>query len=335
MEDKLDLEHMDDMEAAHEWFLRLKVDPDNPELLLAFSRWKDASPERESCYLNVLLLWDDLDRAADLAAADREQFSETLRAEPGDVEIPAPELNNGANRLWFIGLAVSVLCLCLVFIPGTFNSIDADYHTTTAERVSITLDDGSVVQLNARSALNVEFGEQIRYLELLEGEAYFNVAHNKERPFVVRAGGTEVKALGTAFNIQLDEQRVQTRLVEGSVEVAAANDVLQLTPGQQVLSLPGQSLQPSKHSYRPGSKPAWTQNLLRLDQQPLLKVVEQLNRQYPALIRVGDSELDSMLVSGTLPLDDLDTVLSMLQETLSIEHTKFGVSEGYQVVVLY
>lgn len=69
----------------------------------------------------------------------------------------------------------------------------------------VTLEDGSVVQLNAASAIAVEFTEKRRVIRLLRGEAFFQVAHGADRPFTVMAGTTSVTALGTAFDVRYDE----------------------------------------------------------------------------------------------------------------------------------
>lgn len=329
-----DLDHRPDMEAAQAWFLRLQADPENPQLRADFKAWKDAAPEREACYLEILLLWDSLGQ---LPALQQYPAESDAGSEAGVEMAPwpgaDPSRQSRGNRFGFAaGLAGIAMMLGLLH---TFTGPGADYEADTGERLTVSLTDGSTLWLNAGSAVNVRITGEERQLELLHGEAYFEVASDPRRPFVVTAKGMETRALGTAFNVRIDAQTVATRLIEGRVEVSVpSGGVRQMVAGERVSWQPAQPLKLSsaKVSLR---QPAWTKNLLRLDEQPLHRVVEELNRQYPDIIRVTDSRLAEVRISGTLPLDDMDTVLDMLRSTLAIQNTRIRLGDRHGIILLH
>lgn len=93
------------------------------------------------------------------------------------------------------------------------------YQTGIGQRSTVTLEDGSSVELNAKTRIRVAFNERRRNVELTEGQALFHVAKNAQRPFVVRAGNRDIVAVGTAFDVRLDATTVRVTLIEGKVKV--------------------------------------------------------------------------------------------------------------------
>ena len=130
-----------------------------------------------------------------------------------------------------IGLAVAASFLLLVLaglFPDYLRHPLADYRTHIGEQTSIQLADGSVIHLNTDTALNVSLSNQERRVELLGGEAEFEVAHDRTRPFRVSAGHTTTEALGTRFIIRYDGNGGNVTLLQGKIRTAASNTTVNL-----------------------------------------------------------------------------------------------------------
>ena len=126
---------------------------------------------------------------------------------------------------------------------------DEPISTAVGEQRSITLADGSLIKLNTRTTIRHRFDESTRRVELIEGEALFDVARDEQRPFIVTAGATEVRVLGTSFNVyKQSDLEATVSVLEGRVTVratglitadqagSAAGDMLQPSPGEVELT---------------------------------------------------------------------------------------------------
>ena len=326
----------EEIEAAQAWFLRLQAEPDNLDLLSDFEAWKDGAPKRESYYLDVLLTWEDLGQLPSLQNKAVSCVPFVERTEP---------CAEGVSTTKGWGSTISRFAfaagLCGVFIIALFNMYavpPTDYVAATGERVVVELEDGSVLRLNAESAISMSFSEQERRLELLYGEAYFEVAADNDRPFVVDASQLSTRALGTEFNVRfIKDEQVETTLVEGKVEVSIPTGIAkQMLAGQTAQWGAEQEFQIEIRSIQKHPQaPAWTKNLLRVDEVPLFEVVEQLNRHYVQVITITETDLVDTPISGTLPLDDLDTVLTLLSSTLSIQNSQLGFGKEHRIILLH
>ena len=117
-------------------------------------------------------------------------------------------------------------------------SATADYHTAVGEQRMVTLEDGSTIQLNTDTAVNVTFSDDNRDIRLLQGEAAFTVARDPDRPFTVRSDSLYAHALGTIFSVRLQENRNSVTVLEHAVQVETSESTttspLILKEGQQV-----------------------------------------------------------------------------------------------------
>ncbi|MDR1675277.1 MAG: FecR domain-containing protein [Tannerella sp.] len=164
-------------------------------------------------------------------------------------------------------------------------------HVPAGQRVSLTLQDGTVVWLNAQTSLTypVVFSEKERRVTL-EGEAWFEVAKNTEKPFVVTMGEVEVKALGTAFNLHGYPQEPYKRisLVEGSVAVSLSGNAAQrrtLRPGEEAV-VQGDRMKvasiPNMDYF------LWTEGIYSFENETLEKILKALELYYDIAIEVKD-----------------------------------------------
>lgn len=355
---------------AQHWFLILQSNPDDTELLQQFEHWLAQTPEHEEQYLETCLLWQDMETAtqqlqdeyhegapsfetssqAATPQSDQQQPQQrSLQVAPTDSisdhfdnrDIQSRERSNATS--WnssliakgFTALAVSALALLVVVLlpPQIWHS--PDYATPAGEQLSITLDDGSQVHLNGQTGIAVNFTESTRSIELLYGEAFFEVASDRNRPFQVTSHHVTATAIGTAFNVRQLDNQVQTTLTEGRLKVTTVlsnsnqSKEAQLKVGQSVtVTGSGQINSSSGHKLY---LPDWKRKIIRLDDTPLSEVLERLNRQYSAQIILANPSLADKKMSGILPDNDLDFTLSLLNSSLGVDVIK--VTE--QMVVLH
>ncbi len=124
----------------------------------------------------------------------------------------------------YVWAAATVLAICLaVVLQPSFNIwLTADYTTSTAQIRNIRLEDGSIVHLGADSAIEIAFEPEMRRIQLLSGEAYFEVEPNPMRPFKVEARNVETTVLGTAFDVRLMSDGVTVAVNRGRVGVVGS-----------------------------------------------------------------------------------------------------------------
>ncbi|WP_336512654.1 FecR family protein [Stutzerimonas stutzeri] len=216
----------------------------------------------------------------------------------------------------------AVLCLAvligLLVQPGGIAALSADYRTAVGERRLVELSDGSRAWLNSDTALSVDMSGRQRALRLHRGEALFEVAHDPQRPFVVRAAEREVRALGTRFDVNLLGRHMHVEVSEGIVQVDGADaPPLRLIAGQQVSlgeEMPVATVQPLD----PDDASAWRRGKLIFNQRPLGDVLAQIERYLPGRILITDDALRQHRISGVADLDDPAALLASLDRLQSV-----------------
>ena len=223
-----------------------------------------------------------------------------------------------------------------------FESPD-DYATALGERRIVTLADGSRVALDANSEVTVRYTKGARLLELVHGQARFDVAHDVERPFSVLAGVQKIIATGTAFNVDLNGSRVLVTLIEGHVvvvdekstvhamgvpEPAALHRSVELKAGQQLTALP--EAPPLIETANVQRATAWMNGQLMIDNEPLSQVIAQVNRYTAAPIEIRDPEVGAMRISGVFNTGDIAGVLDIVTHYLPVRAV--GESDGTVVL---
>jgi transmembrane sensor len=214
------------------------------------------------------------------------------------------------------------------------------------------LEDGSVVELKPGAEIEVGYTGAARRVSLVRGEAHFEVAKNPDRPFIVRAGEIEVRAVGTAFAVQLATSQVEVLVTEGRVAVerspvappvATPSSPDSLAPRPPTLVGAGARVvvarEPSAAD-RPvvselsaaeiGDRLAWRAPRLEFTRTPLSEVLPLVNRHNRAQIRLADPALGQVRISGILRADNLDTLLQLLED----EYALRGEWRGQDEVVL-
>jgi transmembrane sensor len=239
------------------------------------------------------------------------------------------------HRRWlFFSVAASLLVaiagIWIVHIGGP-----QTYRTSIGGFQRIVLKDQSVVELNTDSAVRVVLMPKLRKVELIRGEASFEVAHDGSRPFIVSAGDTAVRAVGTRFDVRRLENSVEVTVDEGKVAVGEPSlleskldlltmNIPQLTAGQSaVASGSGVKLKelPEREMVR---KLAWQNQMLVFDSDTLADVVAQFNRYNERQLVIADPALSTLQIGGYFRPTNLDAFISVLQSDFGIRMNPDG-----------
>ena len=210
--------------------------------------------------------------------------------------------------------------------PDSFNTLS----TPTGGQYNIVLADGTKVYLNTVSSIKypTQFNGDQRIVEL-EGEAYFEVAKNKNKPFIVKSGSQSIEVLGTHFNVHAytNESVVKTTLLEGSVAVSYKNQKSILKPGQQS-SIPDNFSKIKIKEVDTEAAVAWKNGRFKFDNADLKTVMKQLERWYGIKVEYRGDVSDVRFNGGTFMNKNLSEVLKVLE----LSNIKFKV-EGKTIIV--
>ena len=218
------------------------------------------------------------------------------------------------------------------------------YSTRIGEQRTVELGDGSVVTLNTAGQMVVDYNEQARRILLERGEAYFEVAEDARRPFTVDLGLRSVTAIGTAFNIRKDPERYQLAVIEGAVTIhKATEDGTESPPPVSVRGLGPRRVEAGwvaefdierdrLTAFRPESLDrfgAWRDGVLSFTSEPLLQVVQELNRYSRKKILIEDASIMNLQVYTVVRIPASDAALQSLELILPIK-----VTQHYDRIVL-
>jgi transmembrane sensor len=193
----------------------------------------------------------------------------------------------------------------------------SDHYAGIGEGKEITLEDGSRVALDARSAIALHYSVAERRVALLEGEAWFDVAPDPARPFVVEAAGGTATALGTAFDVALEGEAVRVAVGEHRVRVASGGREVVVEEGRQTAFTKGAAAQaPAEADLEQLS--AWRRRQLMFVNRPLGEVVDALARYRRGLVLFADPALRARRVTGVFRTDDPLAALRQIEAALGL-----------------
>jgi transmembrane sensor len=236
------------------------------------------------------------------------------------------------SRRWWIGAAAAAMLVAAAGVvllrQGSETQILA---TAVGQQRNVTLADGSVITLNTNTIVETDLSRRLRQIHLRKGEAHFQVAHDRSRPFLVHAGDAVVRAVGTEFEVRLlADQHVDVIVNEGRVEVQAteqgsAAEVSRLQPSAKLRALrAGERLATSDYSVRQvtseqlSSQMAWREGAIIFDGQSLAEAIAEIERYTDARIVVSDPDTAALRVGGRFRTDDMQGFFDGLQSALPV-----------------
>lgn len=210
--------------------------------------------------------------------------------------------------------------------PGTQLGAPLRYATARGMPSTVTLADGTAMVLDAETAVTVSYEKSSRNVRLLKGRASFDVAHNAQRPFAVRAGDLAVLAIGTRFDVRLAARRVEVVLLEGKVGVSGPGaPTIMLKPGQILVSDPGAPPRVSSADLQKADN--WRLGLLTFDDETLAAAAAELNRYNREQIVVRDPRVARMKVSGVFKAGDAERFATALAQVQPVRVVRRGQNE--------
>lgn len=291
------------IEAA-EWSVLLQDDPDDADLRRRFRAWHGQST------LNAAA-WAEMESTANLAAEALPAYAHEWES----IVAATPERGTGSmhRRRWLapaVALAIAA-AIAWMAVPAILLQLQADHVTRTAELRTIRLQDGSEVTLAPDSAVAVSYRPGERRVRLLQGEAFFAVAPDRQRPFKVTARSVQASVLGTSFDVRLDEATVTVAVQEGRVRVEATDDAMNrsdtLQAGQAVrVAGKGEFVRIAEE---PGMIAAWRHGELYMKNRPLGEAVNEIRRYFPGAILVTDAALETLPTTGVFNTTDPEGAL--------------------------
>lgn len=290
---------------ASGWYYRLQADDVTAEERQAFAAWQaQGLPQAQA--------WDEVTGLLGALRAPARKVREAQRA----------QWRTPRWRGWAAAAAV-LLAVGTITLGGPWpDRWRSDYATATGESRQVNLADGSTLQLNTDTALTVDLAQNERRVQLLRGEAWFEVSPDAARPFVIRSGDGWVKVVGTRFSVSRQGDRTRVRVAQGRVQVSAGGE-------QSVFLEPGRGVDYRNDQldavapFDGAAEFAWRQRQLVFRQQPLAEVVDELNRYWPGETLVLGDALRQRKVSGVFEIDKPDAVLKALKHTLGLSAEQY------------
>ena len=316
--------------AAADWDARLRNPDCSDAERSAFRDWYEADPSHREAYE---LLQESVSALLSVA------HSPEMRALR---DAALNERHNDDKRRYAL---VACLAMFALMVPVAANfmmrgnpppsQIDLEaptyYATTVGQRSGITLEDGSVITLNTDSRVHVDYSGEQRLITLLKGQALFEVAKDPSRPFIVTAGDQRVVALGTTFDVRLNETAVEVILVEGKVEIEEVPasgwkkpaPLVQLASGERLVATSKASL-PEVTKIDTSKATSWREGYVTFENTPLTEAIAEMNRYSTVRIVPEGDGISNLHITGLFRAGQQARFTEALQVYFPIEAQREG-----------
>jgi transmembrane sensor len=337
-------------EDAAAWLIRLEGQT-TPQLWDDFQAWLETDKRHEAAFIRLRTAWTRCDRFKLLRPADGRVDQNLLAQVPiVDTDEPDAESDLAAaaeaaqdridRRRWLLFVGATAAATAGVGMLGWLSAEHRRwtyFETDVGGNKRAVLADRSLVLLNTDSRLRVRLASARRDSELIRGEAFFTVAHEKSRPFYVKAGRTLVCALGTAFSVRIhDDRSVEVLVASGRVAMGttepgsgSGSQVLsdsapQAGPDESVSAGPGPlriRQQPPGYVAR---KLAWTTGNISFDGETLTEAVSEFNRYNRRHLAIADPAIAQMKVGGSFEANDPESFAATLEKHFGVQRMPAG-----------
>jgi transmembrane sensor len=308
--------------TATAWLARLDGDP-APAECAEFDRWCAADPRHAAVVDELRAAWSALDQPRAAGRTDALRRGLHVRA-------------RRRHRRRLFAAATACGLLALVTLPWLEKPAVPSPGIATQVRVvetrRLTLPDGSVAELSPQARIETDFGPDRRRIALLAGEAHFDVVKDAARPFVVAANGVQVRAVGTAFAVDISDGNVQVVVTEGTVAVAeaaptpAAPDA---APAAPTLLVAGHALTVAPHAPVAAApvaldaadlarRLAWRTPRIEFTETTLHDAVALFNARNAVQLRIADARLGELRITGVFRADNCEGFVDLLGKTFPL-----------------
>lgn len=318
-------------EQACVYLARLDAGTSTEEETRELQLWLAEDPRHRQTLMEVAQLMDNMAVLAELAAIF------PLGQQPEEDGIPG-QTSKGAGLLHAAYAVAASFMLAAVLFWSLHQSVDVGqsspgpavgpvaYSNEVGEIRTVSLADDSRITLNSDSRIEINYSDDERAVSLIRGEAEFDVAHQPDRPFVVSVMGNLVRAVGTAFNIEIGHERVEVLVTDGMIEVTNAEDTAVTSLASKVVA--GQVLVIDADEIpvisQLGSddiavKLSWQRGELVFTGESLDEVVAEVSRYTGISIVIVDETIMKIPIGGRFPTGDVENLLNILEEGFDIQ----------------
>ncbi|WP_189338405.1 FecR family protein [Sphingobium sp. SCG-1] len=236
-------------------------------------------------------------------------------------------------------IAATLLLMVGIWRMDTIPPVERQLYASVIGQVKIViLPDGSQATLRPESTIVAQFSKNLRRIELTKGGAYFEVVHDARRPFFVRAALTQVRVVGTHFDVTRWREGVAISVTHGIVNVERLPSgvgkpvgrespwQVRLAAGQQAFTKPDGRIGVPSH-FDPLTESSWQTGRLNFRDTPLNRVVQEINRYREVKVRIDGEALGEMRVTASMDGQETSKLLSALEATrpLTVEHSPNGL----------
>ncbi|MEA3478601.1 MAG: FecR domain-containing protein [Bacteroidota bacterium] len=298
------------------------------EEIQELSLWVMDHPANKSLFVEYRKTWQAVEdhKLEGSINIDNEwaMMESLLPAEEDDKVISISPVMHSVRWATRIAAILLIAIVPLYFLYQYLDTSDMVAVVSTDELIECTLPDGSIVNLNHNSSIEYpeQFNDDNREV-IFTGEAFFNVAHDNSKPFIISTNGVRVKVLGTTFNVNTRKPNGETEvvLVDGSVKVYYKGNepsAVKLVPGEKALVHKQEKAITVVRNKNPNFM-AWKTKLIIFLDEPLDQVVKTLNHVYGSRIQLAGKDLSNCRITATFENQSLDAVLEVISSTLGLQ----------------
>lgn len=339
-------------DEAASWSMRLDAGNLSSSEQEQLAKWLTESPDHVEELLIMNALWSTLDNIGqdislpNLESTDVVHLDSIKATDIGNTSRFFPNMNIFKKLSIAATFTIGIAIVLLSTVTNNKNYHIESYATETGEQRNIVLGDGSTILLNTQSYLEVAYDENVRRVNIIEGEALFSVVQDENRPFRVGAGVAVFEAIGTQFNVNRKHKDVTMTVIEGVVSVSSqpqttsdyargeGSDDRQMptnVPKTEVVVSAGQASLVKSDGTLAYLKEAdiyqtiaWKERVLVFRDATLGYIAEEFNRYNETKIVITDKELAQTRLTAVLHAHRLDALFETLQTATHIHIDKVG-----------
>lgn len=297
----------------------------SPEEDLAVKRWQEEDASHHDYYRQLQQIWESSKAIAAESAVDENEAWENFQQRIAKGKENATIIKK--NRFSWMKVAASVVLLIgisfVTYLIVNKKTAVKELIAKTDQNVLIdTLSDGSVVTLNKKSSIAYpnKFNRNTREITL-KGEAFFNVAPDKKKPFIITVNDVQVTVVGTSFNVKNENGKTEVIVETGVVRITKNGKTTELGAGEKLVvadkdgAVVKEEVTDKLYDY-------YRSKEFVCDDTPLWKLVEVLNDAYNSNIVIAKKELSNLRINTTFNNESLDKVLEVIHLTFDINVIK-------------
>ena len=324
----------------------MRVDVDayalaNPD----FNQWIHEATENRISFLRLLAAWQRCDRLAALGAQNAHgtlgaQSAANDTVAPSNWDLPhmagqtAGLGKNGPRRyrrLAYAGAAIAASIFGFVAIAPTLLEPQVEteqFATSIGGYETVRLSDGSQIELNTKTSLSAAISEDARQVTMQSGEAYFDIAHDADRPFTIRAGDQVITVLGTKFSVHYINNSVEVLVTEGRVQVdnraTPRVSATILTPGAKLHATRDHALVSQVTEDARAAELGWRDGVLVFDELSLGEVTQEFNRYNHIQLVIDDPAVAALNIGGRFNAANVEGFVRLLEDGFDVTVERRG-----------